>query len=182
MLERQKRAIREKGLLISPFCMAIMIAMAQRVPPQQQVCLYPYRSLSYKLTLMLILQVTLFLPSHERKPDHPTISPVYEYTLKASHAFLQKFDQPYNAFESDLTIHRRTIPFQKETSDELLLQAVQRASMNHSFGQTNNQADHENATSIISLPVDSNKREALDVLDNNIPSKRVKTSESKGSG
>jgi len=37
---RKKRAKNEEGLLISPFCMAIMIAMAQQVPPQQQVCLY----------------------------------------------------------------------------------------------------------------------------------------------
>jgi len=37
---REKRAVSENGLLISPFCMAILLAMAQEVPPKQPVCVY----------------------------------------------------------------------------------------------------------------------------------------------
>jgi len=129
--------------------------------------------LSYKSTLTLILQVTIFLPSHERQPDQ-TISTVYEYTLKASQTYLQKFDQPYNIFESDLIIHRRIIPLQKETF-ELLSQAVRRAAGSQADHEKVTGAVEEDAISIIPLPVDSNKRKVLDISDINIPSKRIKS-------
>jgi len=39
MRARRKRAVTENGLLLSPFCMSILLAMAQEVSPQQPVCI-----------------------------------------------------------------------------------------------------------------------------------------------
>ena len=122
--------------------------------------------------------MTLFLPNHERHlpPNSSQItSTVYEYTLQASQTYLQKFDQPYNAFESDLTIHRRIIPVE-EQNFELLSQAVQRADSL----QAETEAVEENSTTITFLPIDSNKGKVLDVSNNNTPSKRIKSSVGKG--
>ncbi|KUJ11042.1 uncharacterized protein LY89DRAFT_722911 [Mollisia scopiformis] len=160
-LERAKRAVDEKDLPISPFCMAVILAMAQQVTPGQQV--------------------TLFLFDHELPSDSDQIiSTFYEYTLQASQTYLSKFDQSYDAFESELNIHRRVIPL-KRNMLKVLSDAVQRAATGPGDqAETAASTDREAAITNSPYPVDLAKRKPLDELDSNILVKRVKSSNHEG--
>jgi len=132
-----------------------------------------------KQTLTSKLQVTLFLPNHERNSAGIT-STIYEYRFRASPEYLQKLDQPYNASKSDMIIYRRTIPLRNKAFN-VLFQAVRRA-----VGCKKADCQAEEATNAIkkgttissSHPVDLKKRKALDKSNSNI-SKRAKSSSNK---
>jgi hypothetical protein len=181
-LARAKRAVDEKDLPISPFCVAVILAMAQQVTPGQQVCrltLAPYPFHGPNVDLQK--QVTLFLFDHKEPSDsNQIISTFYEYKLQASQTYLCKFDQSYAVFESELAIHRRVIPLKRKML-KVLSDAVQRAATGPGDqAETAPYASREAAITNSPHPVDSIKRKALDESDSNIFVKRVKSGNHKG--
>ena len=122
--------------------------------------------------------MTLILFDH-KMVDNKAVSIFYEYKLQASQEYLHKFDQPYSAFESDLTIHRRVIPVKKNTL-RVLCDAIHRATAG--IGDQAEMSEHVDREADIPsslFPVDPTKRKTMDEPDSNTITKRVKGSDHK---
>lgn len=101
----------EQNLPITPYCLAIIIAMAQKAAPQQRLTLFHIR---HKLNT-------------SASPGEPKIDfLLYCYRYQVSEAYLQKFEQPYLAFDADLTVNCQIIPLKNENFD-VIREAVRRA-------------------------------------------------------